>query len=96
MTREQEAITYFEGLKKRLEDFRKIYPSPDTVGYQATTKEISFYDMALSALSTDNTMEWLEDEDGSYECSKCHVTRSGLISGAFNFCPNCGRKVVQK
>lgn len=49
MTRE--AITYFEGQKKRLEDFRKIYPSPDTVGYKATTKEISFYDMAISALS---------------------------------------------
>ena len=52
MTRE-EAITYFEGQKKRLEDFRKIYPSPDTVGYQATTKEISFYDMSISALSTE-------------------------------------------
>ncbi len=50
MTREQEAITYFESQKKRLEDFRKIYPSPDTVGYQATTKEISFYNMAISAL----------------------------------------------
>lgn len=44
----------------------------------------------------DNTMEWLENEDGSYECSKCHMTRSGLISGDFNFCPNCGRKAVQK
>ena len=47
----EEAITYFEGQKKRLEDFRKIYPSPDTIGYQAATKEISFYDMAISALS---------------------------------------------
>ena len=51
MTREQEAIVYFKGEKKRLEDFRKIYPSPDIVGYQATTKEISFYDMAIRALS---------------------------------------------
>ena len=53
MTKEQEAIRYFEDQKKLLENFRKIYPSPDTVGYQATTKEISFYDMAISALSTE-------------------------------------------
>ncbi len=54
-------------------------------------------DMGISALSKeDNTMEWLENEDGSYECSKCHITRSGLISGVFNFCPNCGRKAVQR
>lgn len=52
-------------------------------------------DMAISALE-DNTMEWLEDKDGSYECSKCHITRSWLISGVFNFCPNCGRKAVSK
>lgn len=51
MTRK--AIAYFESQKKRLEDFREIYPSPDTVGYQATTKEISFYDMAISALSAE-------------------------------------------
>lgn len=47
----EEAMSYFEGQKKKLEDFRKIYQSPHTVGYQATTKEISFYDMAVSALS---------------------------------------------
>ena len=46
----KEAIAYFEGQKERLEDFRNIYPSPDTVGYQATTKEIGFYDLAISAL----------------------------------------------
>lgn len=57
----EEAITYFEGQKKRLEDFRTIYPSPNTVGYQATTKEISFYDMAISALSA----------EGEKKCSKC-------------------------
>ena len=47
----EEAIAYFEGEKERLEAFRKMYPSPNTVGYQATTKEIHFYDMAISALS---------------------------------------------
>lgn len=61
MTREQEAITYFESKKKGLEDFREIYPSPDTVGYQATTKEISFYDMAISALSAEG--EYIKKAD---------------------------------
>jgi Zn finger protein HypA/HybF involved in hydrogenase expression len=63
---------------------------------QCTEKTSEAQDMAISALTADNTMEWLEDEDGSYECSKCHITRSGLISGVFNFCPNCGRKAVSE
>lgn len=62
MIREQEAITYFEDRKKELEYFRKIYPSPNTVGYQATTKEISFYEMAISAL--ENKSEWIPVSSG--------------------------------
>lgn len=78
MTRQQEAITYFESQKKRLEDFRKIYPSPNTVGYQATTKEISFYDMAISALSENKTQmidksnfdteQYKTDLQSAYDC----------------------------
>lgn len=94
-----EAIAYFKSKKKELKDFRKIYPSPDTVGYQATTKEISFYDMAISALSElDNEGEWIEDEnflvddDGRsvVKCSKC-----GEYHGysRTSFCPNCGAKM---
>lgn len=63
MIREEEAITYFESAKKRLEDFRKIYPSPDIVGYQATTKEISFYDMAISALSAEPCEDCVSREE---------------------------------
>lgn len=73
MTREQEATTYFESAKKRLEDFRKIYPSPNTVGYQATTKEINFYDMAISALSEDEDKEQMAYEKGFYEGWKCRA-----------------------
>ena len=96
MTRE-EALKSFEEENK---DFQKIF---ERYGYQMSPEEVSAVKeaiernkVAISALSADNTMEWLEDEDGSYECSKCHITRSGLISGVFNFCPNCGRKAVSK
>ena len=95
MTREQEAITYFESKKKELEDFREIYPSPDTVGYQATTKEISFYDIAISALSENkrNTAEW--EIDGHHlKCPICgeYFCRLDAEQCAIpcNFCPNCG------
>ena len=109
MTKEQEAITYFESVKKRLEDFREIYPSPDTVGYQATTKEISFYDMAISALS-ENKGEWIKIQSGdkdfpeSIVCSKCknenshldfneHGEPIGKVFVTSKFCPNCGAKM---
>ena len=33
--------------------------------------------------------EWIENDDYD-ECSVCHITKSNLIKGKFNFCPNCG------
>ena len=65
------------------------------------------FDMAISALSEeDNTMEWIPAKVGKlfpsndYKCSKCGniLNFDGVNCGRgdANFCPNCGRKAVQK
>ena len=90
MTVQDEVIAYFESLKKGLEDFLKMYPSPFTIGYQATLKEISFYDAAISALSekkgdlTDNKGEWIPlsyrlPEDGQFILASYPSSDSGCI-----------------
>lgn len=62
--------------------------------------------MAISALSADNTMEWISAKVGKlfpsndYKCSWCGNTLdfNGVNCGRgdANFCPNCGRKAVNK
>lgn len=45
-----DAIEYFKGMRERLcEDYLKLLPK-DSVGYQATFREMSFYDEAIKAL----------------------------------------------
>lgn len=45
-----DAIEYFKGMRERLcESYLKIIPK-DSVGYQATLIEMSFYDAAIKAL----------------------------------------------
>lgn len=57
---------------------------------------IDALDMAISALSEDNT-EWVDNEVGDFEC---HCKKCGQeifkVQKWFKFCPNCGRKAVQK
>ena len=56
--------------------------------------------MAISALSEeDNTMEWIYEGDeisGVFRCSKCGMESEDMDFEHFHFCPNCGRKAVQK
>jgi hypothetical protein len=47
------------------------------------------------------TCEWSEDKEGNWSCSKCDIiwafwchTDTGPMEKDTNFCPKCGRKIV--
>lgn len=52
------------------------------------------FDMAIKALSAENTAEWISHEEddlkiSEYQCSKCDYWTDYNTK----YCPNCGRKM---
>lgn len=63
----------------------------------STIKALSTYSFPDSA--ADNTMEWIYEGDeisGVFKCSKCGMESEDMDFEDFHFCPNCGRKAVNK
>ena len=89
LTREQ-AIINLEIIREEMYDEEYGEQTQDSIEFQESL------DMAISALSTeeDNTMEWIFDENET--CSRCGYVVEGDHDTEFKFCPNCGRKAVQK
>lgn len=82
-----------EEAKRTFEDLRE---HKITLSDLSVNEQEEICDMAISALSEDNT-EWVDNEVGDLEC---HCKKCGQeifkVQKWFKFCPNCGRKAVQK
>ena len=64
---EMDAIEYFKGMRKRLcEDYLKLLPKK-SVGYQATLREMSFYDAAIKALEQEPCDHYTEGYFKGYD-----------------------------
>lgn len=99
----EEALKSFEEENK---DFQKIF---ERYGYQMSPEEVSAVKeaiernkvaiSALSALSEEDNTKWIDDgsDDDDFVC---HCKKCGQeifkVQKWFKFCPNCGRKAVQK
>ncbi len=76
-------------------DLTKAYNDYHCTDYKDSIRAV--LDMLESA--DDNTMEWIYEGDeisGVFKCSKCGMESEDMDFEHFHFCPNCGRKAVNK
>lgn len=51
--------------------------------------------MAVQALLQEpKTGHWIENPN-AYECSECGIIRAKGTTGKYNYCPNCGARMVE-